>query len=73
MSPLFRVCVLGTALAGVGCGGSVAEIGPATETPKANQEDIQKKMMEAYQKNQHEGQPTVAPPGGAAPAGEKTP
>jgi hypothetical protein len=51
MSQLFRMCVLGAALAAAGCGGSTPELGPAKDTPKVDQAEIDKKMQDAMQRN----------------------
>ena len=65
MSQLMRVCILGGSLAVMGCGAQVSEMGAAKDAPKVDEADIQKKMMEGYEKNKHEGEPELAPPGGA--------
>jgi hypothetical protein len=51
MSQLFRVCVLGAALAAVGCGGATPEIGAAKETPKPDQAKIDEMMKDQMRRN----------------------
>jgi len=57
MSRLMRVCILGASLAMLGCGAKVAELEAAKEAPTVDQADINKKMMEGYEKNKSDQRP----------------
>lgn len=51
MSQLIRVCVLGAALAGIGCGGSTAPLGPVEDTKQVDPEVMKKAREESMNRN----------------------
>lgn len=64
MSQWIRVCVLGGALAAIGCGSSVEQLGPVKDEPKADPDAMRKNMEESMRRNNESGRGNLQVPAG---------